>query len=207
MLATGVDPEINKKEIIRKQAGKISFEALTVRWHASAENTEKKVPKAWAAAKRRRDLLIAAMGKLEASAVRSSEGAGGEPPEATPDSVAGIVATVLHAMDGDDAVVSPAVWQPNADGGKRWYFMIAVSRRGKLLDMQILISNPPQQLPPGLSDFVLYLSKADDRTMIMNALSAARPSIVLHDMNSELEAVRRCEQLWPSERTTQPDLT
>ena len=83
-------------------------------------------------------------------------------------------------------MVGPIVWEPDNDGGQRWYFVLASgAREGARLDC---IKSPKMAL---VEKF---------RAALYGALIAERP-IVVHDFDDELEMARWVEATWPSPKT------
>jgi hypothetical protein len=92
-------------------------------------------------------------------------------------------ATDLHV------VIGPVRWQPS-DGktSKRFYFIFSTAWPGGF--QNISVQGEDEQHTEQIR-FDLYL-----------ALVNLRRPIVLHDMDSEIGAVRLVERLWPCERAT-----
>jgi hypothetical protein len=83
-------------------------------------------------------------------------------------------------------VIGPVVWEPK-DDGRFWYFAVATGDGdGAHFDQ---LGSPERHLAEEL------------RTALLLALIEER-SIVLHDLDDELQMVRLCEALWPSEKTS-----
>jgi hypothetical protein len=83
-------------------------------------------------------------------------------------------------------VIGPVVWEPK-DEGRFWHFVVATGDGdGAHFDQ---LGSPERHLAEEL------------RTALFLALLEER-SIVLHDLDDELQMARLCEGLWPSEKAS-----
>lgn len=87
---------------------------------------------------------------------------------------------LLDSTDSPHVVVGPIA---NYDG--RTGFIVATSERGR-----------------GFRSDMLWGQTAD-RAAIIDALVASDAALVIHNMASELEAIRLCEALWPGKRVSE----
>ena len=99
-------------------------------------------------------------------------------------------ATARYVRRGKDmsphVALGPAVRDPA--NPERWYFVVATGEAGTARFDQI---NADDQL---LAERF--------RAAVLLALSETEPPFVLHDFGDELELIRFCQTLWPSDRVT-----
>lgn len=100
-------------------------------------------------------------------------------------SITDAAARYVREMAGDRTVVlGPLAWQPS-DGmaAKIWYFLVVTSdrRHAAVIDQ-------------------ITVQRDTDRDEFRMALLTAKPALVVHDTDDELNMARLCEKLWPGER-------
>jgi hypothetical protein len=94
-----------------------------------------------------------------------------------------IAKSICRGMDGSDIVIGPMISRPSYDTSMLIrYFDVATSGRKQYLRIRIDVEND------------------SDRALLIAALRAMQPPLTIHDMDDELETLRRCEALWPGER-------
>jgi Arm DNA-binding domain len=73
LLAKGIDPNANKRQVLRETSSKVSFAVLAEKWYADLLVTEHKAEGTLEGYKRHKDLLVKKIGSLGANDVRSSD--------------------------------------------------------------------------------------------------------------------------------------
>jgi len=73
LLAKGIDPNANKKEVIRERSGKMSFADLANEWFEKKIKKEGKADCTVDTIKRAKDILIAAIGHLDADSIEPTQ--------------------------------------------------------------------------------------------------------------------------------------
>ena len=96
-----------------------------------------------------------------------------------------IAKSICRSMDGSDIVIGPMISRPSYGALMLiTYFDVATSGRKQYRSIRIDVESD------------------NDRALLIATLRAMHPPLTIHDMNDELETLRRCEALWPGERVT-----